>query len=73
MPIRIDLAYKSWVENQGKGVSVRKIAHSHGVVLSTLQGRIKGGMSRVEANQAMQILCPGEEDAIEQWMLQMAV
>jgi hypothetical protein len=41
-------------------------------VLSTLQGRISGTVSKLEASQAMQQLSVGEEDALRDWMLELA-
>src|SRR5579862_4028098 len=63
-PVCINLAYKAWIENKGV-TSIRNIACSYGVVYSTLQRRINGCISQLEANQAMQRLTPSEEDAIE--------
>jgi hypothetical protein len=71
MPVRINLAHEAWIKH-GNTTSVRKIARAHGVVLSTLQARINGGLSRLEANQAMQRLTAGEEDALQDWMLELA-
>jgi hypothetical protein len=33
---------------------------------------MKGGMSKLEANQATQRLSPSEEDALQDWMLELA-
>jgi hypothetical protein len=71
MPVRINLAYKAWLRD-GNKTFVRKIAQAHGIVLSTLRARINGGLSRLEANQAMQRLSAAEEDALQDWMLELA-
>jgi hypothetical protein len=54
MPIRITLAYEAYIKlcdaNPDIKPNVRKIAWSHGVVLSTLQGRISRTVSKLEAS-----------------------
>jgi hypothetical protein len=69
MPIRINLAYEAYIKlrdaNPDIKPNVRKIARSHGVVLSTLQGRIGRTVSKLEASQAMQRLSVSKEDALQ--------
>lgn len=69
--VRIDLAHQAWKDANGQ-LSMRKAAGMYQVSLSTLQGRIKGAVSKLEANQAMQRLSVAEEEAIRDWMLQSA-
>jgi hypothetical protein len=71
MPVRIDLAYNACIY-YGKTVPVHKVAQAYGVVLLTLQGRLDEGLSKLEANQAMQQLTVGEEDALRDWILELA-
>jgi hypothetical protein len=71
MPVRINLAHEAWIKH-GNTTSVRKIAQAYSIVLSTLQARINGRLSQLEANQAIQPLTIGEEDALEDWMLELA-
>jgi len=71
MPVRINLAYEAWL-TYSNTIPVREIARAHGVVLSTLQGRINRGLSKLEASQAMQRLTVGEEDALRDWILELA-
>ena len=71
LPVRTDLAYQAWIKYRGT-IQVRKIARSHGVPNSILRDRINEAVSKKEANQAKQQLSPGEEDALRDWMLELA-
>jgi hypothetical protein len=71
MSVRINLAYQAWIMYRGT-IPVRKIARSYSVPNSTLLDRKNGAVSKKEANQAKQRLSPSEEDALRDWMLELA-
>jgi Tc5 transposase DNA-binding domain/helix-turn-helix, Psq domain len=54
---------------EGVYKSFNAAAKAHGVAESTLRGRVNGGKSRSEANEAKQLLFRGEERALVRWVL----
>jgi Tc5 transposase DNA-binding domain/helix-turn-helix, Psq domain len=68
---RLDLAYRAW-KSEDNTTSMRKLATMYGVSYASLYGRTKGAISKVESNQAKQRLCPGEEESLKDWCIQLA-
>jgi hypothetical protein len=68
---RIALAHQAWTAANGD-LSIKKAARTYGVTYSTLHRRINGTIPKVEASQAMQRLSVGEEEALRDWILQLA-
>jgi hypothetical protein len=69
---RLLLAHEYWFRNQPPSISIAELARKYGVSRSTLDDRIKRGVvPRAEANQAMQRLSPGEEQALVLWICQL--
>ena len=68
---RLDMAYRAWKSDSNTD-SIRKLATKFGVPSSSLFGRIKGAVSKAEAIQAKQLLCPGEEESLRDWCIQLS-
>ena len=67
---RIELAFHAWKANPK--LSIRKAHRQFGVSYTTLYGRIKGAKPRKEASQARQRLSVGEEEALQDWIIQLS-
>jgi helix-turn-helix, Psq domain len=66
---RLLLAQEYWFRNQPPSITIAQLARRYGVSRSTLDDRIKRGvLLRDEANQAMQRLSSGEEQALHLWI-----
>jgi len=75
--VRIDLAYQAWKDAnkhdpRKKQLSIKKAARIFGVSYTTLYDRIHGAIPKALANQAMQRLTIAEEEAIRDWLLDLA-
>lgn len=57
----------------GKFTEISEAAEAHGLARSTLQDRLRGGVSCREARVLQQNLTPAEEDAIKHWILRLNV
>ena len=68
---RLQLAQKTWKENN-RAILVTKVADMYEVKKSILRDRINGAISKAEANQNMQRLSLGEEEALASWILLLA-
>ena len=68
---RLDMAYRAW-KSDGNTESIRKLATKFGVSHSSLHGRTKGALSQREFDQSQQLLCPGEEECLKDWCVQLA-
>jgi len=64
---RVEAALKDY--RDGVYNSINAAAKAHGVNEATVRGRVKGGKTRAEANEAKQLLSRGEERALVQWIL----
>src|SRR5450432_253977 len=67
---RLDIAYRAW-KDADNTMSIRAIAGRYQVSQSSLQKRTKGAISKNESNQAKRLLCPGEEEALRDWCIQL--
>jgi hypothetical protein len=72
---RIGLAFDAWRQGQSqpKPPSGRSLAKLFRISKTTLQRRIDRVPSKKEASQAIQRLSPGEEEALRDWIIQLAV
>jgi hypothetical protein len=69
---RLVLAQEHWFDENQPRLPLKQLADMYGVARSTLNDRIKNGVrSKEEANQGMQRLSPGEEQALEVWICQL--
>jgi hypothetical protein len=68
---RLDIAYRAW-KSDGNTDSIQKLATKFGVLAMSLHRRIKGALSKKEAIQAKQLLCPREEESLKDWCIQLA-
>ncbi|KAL7904534.1 hypothetical protein GGI35DRAFT_463142 [Trichoderma velutinum] len=60
---------RSAVEDVNYGISVRKAASRWGVPRTTLRKRLKGGVSRCDANEQNQRLSKASEKRVVQWIV----
>jgi len=68
---RLEMAYRAW-KSDGNTDSIRKLATKFGVPYASLHGRTKGVLSRKEYYEHQQLLCPGEEESLKDWCIQLA-
>jgi hypothetical protein len=71
LDVRIDLAHQAWKEAKGK-LPIREAARIFGVEYSTIRDRTKGAVPKAIASQAMQRLTVSEEEALQDWILELA-
>jgi hypothetical protein len=67
---RLSLAIKAWEKADGSS-SMRQISKKYNVCFETLRRQINRAKSKVEANQAMQLLSVGEEESLVSWIKQL--
>jgi len=68
---RLDMAYRAWKSDSNTD-SIRKLAAKFGVSHTSLYGRTKGARSQREFHESQQLLCPGEEECLKDWCIQLA-
>ena len=68
---RLNLAHKAYIDSN-KQEKIKVLACTFNVSWTTLQGRINGALPKALASQAMQRLCPAEEEAIQDWILDLS-
>jgi len=69
--VRIELAHQAWIQENGAS-KIKDVARCFGVGYSTLRDCINSAISKELANQAMQKLSVAEEEAIRDWLLELA-
>jgi hypothetical protein len=68
---RLDMAHRAW-KSDGNTDSMRKLATNFGVLYASLHGRTKGALSTKEYHESQQLLCPGKEECLKDWCIQLA-
>ncbi len=69
--VRIELAHQAWIREKST-LKIKDVARRFGVAYSTLNDRIHGAVSKELANQAMQSLSVADEEAMRDWLLDLA-
>ena len=71
---RIELALEAWKQGQHTApkISTRYVAKVYRIAKSTLIDRINKAKSKKEACELMQRISPREEEALRDWIIQLA-
>jgi phage FluMu gp28-like protein len=70
-PVRIELAHQAWIKDSCV-LKIKDVARRFGVAYSTLYDCIHSAILKELANQAMQRLSVAEEEAIQDWLVDLA-